>query len=29
VRLAVEHVVRFTAEGCIPFDRVQDAFHLI
>lgn len=29
VRLGVEHDVRFTAEGCLPFDKVQETFHLI
>jgi len=29
VRLAVEHDVRFTEEGCLPFDTVQSVFHLI
>lgn len=29
VRLGVEHDVRFTSDGCLPFDIVQSAFYLI
>jgi Xaa-Pro aminopeptidase len=29
VRLGVEHDVRYTSEGCLPFDKVQNTFYLI
>lgn len=29
LRLGVEHDVRYTSEGCLPFDTVQSAYYLI